>query len=307
MAPAALRLSRPAWAALAGALALGAAGITRQILKHRGRRAIAGPAGKLIVDDGGQGGVPVLFVHSFAGTSEHWAAQLAHLRTQRRAVALNLRGHGGSAAPGNLDYAIPSLAQDIAAAADALDLQRFVLVGHSMGGAAAAAYAAQHPERLAGLVLVGAPGRTPPDLATEVLGALKDNYTQVMADYWPSLTQGGRPPVKAMLNANLRRISNKDSKAMIAAALAYDASPALASYRGPSLLVDTVHGETSGALHLLVPQVPRERITGTSHWPHLDDPARFNRVLDRFLCGVPMPAPPPARLSPRRAASSLPS
>lgn len=230
-------------------------------------------------------------MHSYAGTSAHWSAQLAHLRQHRRAIALNLRGHGGSATPANRDYAVPSLAHDIAAAADALGLERFVLVGHSLGGAAAAAYAAQHPERLAGLVLVATPGPTPAEISQEVLSALERDYARVMADYWPSMTQGARPQVEAMLNADMRRLSRKDSKALIAAGFAYDPSPALTSYRGPALLIDTVHGETASALHLLVPQVPRERLTGTSHWPHLDDPDTINRLLDRFLASVPAQAP----------------
>jgi pimeloyl-ACP methyl ester carboxylesterase len=311
----ALRLSRPLWAALAGTLALTAAGMARQVIKNRSKPSVAGAAGRLVIDDGGHGGVPVVFVHSFAGTSAHWAAQLEHLRRSRRAIAINLRGHGGSHAPADNDYTIPSLAQDIAAVADALDLQRFVLVGHSMGGSAAAAYAAQHPERLAGLVLVGTPGYMPPDIAKEVLGALETNYAQVMAEHWASMTQGAREHIKPRLNADMRRMSRKASKAMIAATFNFDPSPALSNYHGPALLVDTVHGEGHGALHQLVPRVQRERLTGTSHWPQLDDPATFNRLLDRFLIGVPMLAPriaPSASastgaLSPRPSASSLPS
>jgi pimeloyl-ACP methyl ester carboxylesterase len=71
---------------------------------------------------------------------------------------MDLRGHGRSQASKTGDYAIESLAANIGAVADALRLQRFVLVGHRMGGAAAAAYASMHPDRVAGLVLVGAPG-----------------------------------------------------------------------------------------------------------------------------------------------------
>lgn len=40
----------------------------------------------LHVDDAGSGRLPVVFVHSFAGSSSHWKAQLAHLRTQRREI-----------------------------------------------------------------------------------------------------------------------------------------------------------------------------------------------------------------------------
>ena len=79
-------------------------------------------------------------------------------------VAVDLRGHGRSEAPAAGDYAVESLAADIAAVVDALGLGRFVLVGHSMGGAAALAYADAHPERVAGLVLVGTPGKSSPEV-----------------------------------------------------------------------------------------------------------------------------------------------
>jgi pimeloyl-ACP methyl ester carboxylesterase len=95
---------------------------------------VSGPAGALHVDDGGHGGTPVVFLHAFAGNTEQWTAQLAHLRHARRAVAIDLRGHGLSAAPVNRDYAIPALASDIAAVADQLHLEDVVLVGHGLGG-----------------------------------------------------------------------------------------------------------------------------------------------------------------------------
>lgn len=110
---------------------------------------IPGPAGKLYVDDGGSGGVPVVFIHSFAGDTTHWMAQLEHLRKTRRAIALDLRGHGQSQPPVDLDYSIDGLAADVTSVADALKLERFVLVGHSMGGPTAIAYAAANPSKVA--------------------------------------------------------------------------------------------------------------------------------------------------------------
>ena len=249
---------------------------------------IEGPAGELFVDDGGarapSAAAPVLFVHSFAGNSSHWKEQLQHLRKTRRAAAIDLRGHGRSQAPKSGDYAVESLAADIGAAADALRLQRFVLVGHSMGGAAAAAYAGLHPDRVAGLVLIGAPGKSPPEVTQKVMAGLKSDYDKTMAGYWQSLLKDARAATKKGREAEMRRVQRDSSMAMIEATFAFDPLPALARYSGPKLIIDTPHnGEGPEALHGQAPQVERRLVEHTSHWPHIDNPKAFDHVLDEFL------------------------
>jgi len=179
-------------------------------------RTIDGPAGQLHLNDGGGGpGVPVLFVHSYAGSAAHWRAQFAPRSPPRRCVAMDLRGHGQSDAPAALDYAIPLLAQDIAAVADELSLSRFVLVGHSMGGAAAAAYAGEKPSRVAGLVLAGSPGKSDPAQAQQVMAALRADYDKVSAGYWNSLFEGAQPAVRDKLEGDMHRIQREPSLSMI--------------------------------------------------------------------------------------------
>ena len=68
-------------------------------------------------------------------------------------VALDLRGHGNSDPALQGDDSIESMAEDIDDVVNALGLQRFVLVGHSMGGSVSIAYAGIHPEKVAGLLL----------------------------------------------------------------------------------------------------------------------------------------------------------
>ena len=110
------------------------------------RNKIKGEEGYIFVDDGGSGNLPVVFTHSFGGDVSHWANQLTHFRETRRAVALDFRGHGKSDASPNSHYTAEALANDIVAVVDGLDLDKFVLVGHSMGGSAAIAYADSHPQ-----------------------------------------------------------------------------------------------------------------------------------------------------------------
>ena len=118
-------------------------------------RMVAGPAGGLCLDEGGDGASAVLFVHSLAGRSAHWSAALEHCRPTRRAVAFDQRGHGRSAPlEGGAELAIETLADDVLAVAEACGLRRFALVGHSLGGGVALAFAGDHPDRVERLLLL---------------------------------------------------------------------------------------------------------------------------------------------------------
>jgi pimeloyl-ACP methyl ester carboxylesterase len=244
---------------------------------------VAGPAGPLYVDDGGTGGLPVVFVHGYGGDSEQWSAQLAHLRPTRRVVALDLRGHGKSGAPANNDYAVESLAADIGAVVDSLHLDRFVLVGHSMGGAAAIAYAAAHPDRVAGLVMVGAPGRTPPEQGRQIMAQIEANYDSVTAAYWQQLLTDAQPAVRERVMSRMRSVPKEPSLAIIGTLMRFDPVPLLSQYPGPTLAIVTAHENGPNDLQNVVRGLPTRTIEQASHWMHMDKPEEFNRVLDAFL------------------------
>ena len=250
-------------------------------------RPIAGPAGALHLDDGGTGGVPVVFVHGYAGDSEQWSAQLAHLRPTRRAVALDLRGHGKSAAPADNDYAVESLAADIGAVVDSLHLDRFILVGHSMGGAAAIAYAGAHSDRVSGLVMVGAPGRTPPAQGQQIMAQIEANYDSVTKLYWERLLTDAQPAVREHVMSRMRSVPKEPSLVIIRQLMQFDPAPSLSRYPGPKLAIHTANENTPNDLHNIVPGLPHRTIEKASHWMHMDQPEEFNRVLDEFLPTVP--------------------
>src|SRR5215208_4491729 len=139
-------------------------------------RTIAGPAGTLHLDDRGRGGVPVVLLHGFGGNTSHWAEQLDHLGRSRQVIAIDLRGHGRSAAPADGDYAIETQVDDVRAVLDDANIDRAVLVGHSLGGAIALAFAGRHPARVTGLVLAAAPGRVPDEQSRQIIEAMEADY-----------------------------------------------------------------------------------------------------------------------------------
>jgi pimeloyl-ACP methyl ester carboxylesterase len=247
---------------------------------------IAGPAGALQVDDGGTGATPVLFVHSYGGSKRHWSAQLAHLRQDRRAAAMDLRGHGGSTPPSDNDWSIPALASDIDTVADGLGFDRFVLVGHSIGGAAAIAYAGDHNDRVAGLLLVGAPGKPPRAQAREIMTNMASDFDTVSAWYWEKLLLGARPHVREIVQEGMRGMARDPGLKLIQGVFDDDPLVGLRRYHGTVLLISTPHGNTPSDLQNLMPDLPHKLMVGTSHWVQMDKPEEFNLILDSFLARV---------------------
>ena len=106
------------------------------------------------LDYGTAGRRPMLCVHG-AAAHAHWFDFVAPGLTPNHHVrSLDLRGHGDSAWAEQRSYSFGTYAEDIDAAAIALDLRDFVLVGHSMGGMASLLYAAAFPGRVGRLVIV---------------------------------------------------------------------------------------------------------------------------------------------------------
>jgi pimeloyl-ACP methyl ester carboxylesterase len=248
-------------------------------------RRIAGPAGKLTVDDGGSGDAVVL-VHSIAGNTRHWSAQLEHLRKTRRAVALDLRGHGSSEAPRNGEYWMEAQAEDVGAVADALELERFALVGHSMGGGVALAYAGAHPERVIHLLVadpIGDGTRTPDAEVRPFLEALDSPaYGETIERYWSSIA-GSDGAVLERLLRDLRETPRETVVRGLHAVMAFDPKPALARFRGPALAVVTPANDFPYSMHRVGAGLPHRVIAGTGHWLQIERPAEFNRILERFL------------------------
>jgi pimeloyl-ACP methyl ester carboxylesterase len=101
---------------------------------------------------------PVVLIHGASGNLGDVRLALGdRLAKTRRVVLVDRPGHGWSDRPGGKADASPARqAALIAQALDGIGLDRFVLVGHSLGGTVAAAFAGRYPERVAGLVLLSA-------------------------------------------------------------------------------------------------------------------------------------------------------
>ncbi|MGF1582313.1 MAG: alpha/beta fold hydrolase [Gemmataceae bacterium] len=99
-------------------------------------------------------GLPVVFFHGLGSTSNVWHAQRLGLSKFFRIITVDLPGSGRSDKH-ERDYSMDRWTEQVLGFADALKLDKFVLVGHSMTTVLAQQFAGTHPDRLQGLVLCG--------------------------------------------------------------------------------------------------------------------------------------------------------
>ncbi len=118
----------------------------------------------------------LLMVHGWCGSSEDFRPLILALSPGARSIAVDLPGCGLSAKP-DIAYDLPLFIHFLAGFCDTLGLDRFVLVGHSMGGQISVHFVSQFPARVEKLVLIdpyGLEGEEKPWRALASLGPLVD-------------------------------------------------------------------------------------------------------------------------------------
>ena len=101
-------------------------------------------------------GIPIVFVHEFAGDSRSWEAQLRHFGRRYRAIAYNARGYPPSDVPDSVEHYSQNRARDdIRAVLDGLSIDAAHVVGLSMGGFATLHFGFTYPERARSLAICG--------------------------------------------------------------------------------------------------------------------------------------------------------
>lgn len=113
-----------------------------------------------MVEAGPPDGAPVVLLHGWACSAYSWRHQLPALAAAgARAIAVDLKGHGLTDRPlEEHEYEREAMTAFAVETADALGLDRFSLVGHSLGGGIATRFTLEHPERVARLAVVSAVG-----------------------------------------------------------------------------------------------------------------------------------------------------
>ncbi len=218
----------------------------------------------------------LLFIHGFGGYAMQWEQQLIEFADKSRVIALDLRGHGLSDRPASA-YTTDELLGDIGRVVEALRLpRRFVILGHSFGGALAASYAVKHPDRVERLVLVS----TSVDFELTPLIKFAFQLPTALAE-----------PIRAMFPKALAAPAFV-LKAMYHHALTkWKGDDVLPRVQAPTLVIighrDIVFKQSAyDAVPDRIPGAQIAKIPASAHLVQLERPDAVNRAIARFLGGV---------------------
>ncbi len=235
---------------------------------------------RLRVRDLGQGPRCYLCLHGLLDTLEVWSRLEPELAAHGRLVLVDQRAHGESDAPPG-PYRREELAADVIGLLDALEIQRAVLVGHSMGGIVAMTTALSAPERVEALVLLGTAsqcservagwyeeiahaGETQglPGLARKVFGSRSSREVRGDAAGIAHLTRTLRSLWDDPLTPELRRI---DCPVLLVVGEQDPMGP-----KASSLIADALPDSTLRVL------------PGVGHWSHVESPDEVGEALRTF-------------------------
>jgi len=237
----------------------------------------------------------LLFVPGWTMTVEIWEPQLAHFASSHRVVAMDPRFQGRSSKP--RDGHTPTVrAGDIRAVVEALDLEPVVLVGWSLGVQEVVAYVDRYgTEGLAGLVLVdGVAGEDRrPELAAMFMEWIADflhDREGATSAFVRGMYRNPHPEeyFRAVTEQSLQTPTDAAAALIIAGARS-DFRSTLPEIDRPVLVVTTTGSPWDPVYEEMAEAIPgarMERFAGAGHALFVDEPDRFNTLLDDFLQGA---------------------
>jgi len=237
-------------------------------------------------------------LHGLFGSGRNWGGVAKKLAARGYAVhALDMRNHGESGWDARMDY--PAMATDVAETIAALELDRPLLVGHSMGGKAAMTLALTHPDVIRGVVAVDiSPVHYPLHHEALIDAMLAADLTgkQRRAEIEPALAAAApEPAIRQFLLQNLVtrdgglawRINLGILRGSQDDLAAFPADDGGHSYDGPTLAIaggasDYIRPDHHAAFRRLFPRCRIETIPDAEHWVHAQAPEAVTALLLSF-------------------------
>jgi non-heme chloroperoxidase len=245
------------------------------------------------MEAGDPAGVPMLFLHGITDSLRSFEPVLPHLPRSIRVLVLTQRGHGDADRP-PAGYSPSDFAADAGAFMDALQIERAVVVGHSMGACVAHCFAAEYPERTMGLVLMGAFAdfRENPAMVEfwDIVSTLADPIDpELVMEFQQSTLARPVPPefLDTVVKESLK-VPVRVWRAALGGLLETDPLGRFGSVKAPTLMMwgDQDAYVPRGDQEALAAAIPDARLVvypGAGHAFHWEAPAQFAADLAAFV------------------------
>lgn len=241
-------------------------------------------------------GRPLVILHGLFGSARNWSTVARRLGERRRAIALDLRNHGGSPWSAGMDY--PAMADDVRDVV--APFGRSAVLGHSMGGKAAMTLALLYPGLVERLIVVDiAPVAYPRRAHLDYIAAMRaaDLRVERRAQVEEQLRDGvPDPDLRAFLLQNLVsgdgalrwRLNLEALADHMDEIMGWPAAVQSRRYDGPTLFLaggasDYVRPEYHDAIRAHFPRAEIDAIPGAGHWLHAEQPVAFLARVEAFL------------------------
>lgn len=239
----------------------------------------------------GEGEPTLVFVHGWSCHRQYWNEQIRRFGQVRRVVALDLMGHGESDAS-RTDWTIEAFGDDVVRVCDALALERVILVGHSMGGPVCLVAAQRLGKRCVAVVgvdtLRDVSMRIAPEAIEPFLAKFRADFAGTMDEFVRQqlFPKDADPDLVDLVAGRMSARPPEIAVPILESMLRFDEGSALAAVDVP---VHCIQSESEKhPTNLAANQARNPRYTfvvmpGVGHFPMLEEPERFARVLADFV------------------------
>lgn len=238
-------------------------------------------------DDQGHGDPAIVCVHGWCCDHTHFDAQVQYFRGSHRVVTLDLRGHGDSDKPVQR-YHPDDHAADLAWLIESLELDRPILVGHSMGGVVVLRYSDLYPGTYRALIgLDSAWGRLEPTLLSAAASILKSlqqpNYRDVLRHVFEGLFLDSDNPVTKDRIITAAVAMRQDVMVSEWEAVDTDTSEALKHISTPALYIAAEFPRADLEYLRSLGTVTVGQTIGSGHFNQIECADQVNAMVDQFL------------------------
>ena len=238
----------------------------------------------LYYEDDGKG-TAILMTHGFVASTGMWDGQVEAFKDHFRLIRWDMRGHGRTECPDDQSaYGQGITVADMVAILDHLEVDKAIIVGHSLGGFMSLRLNVMHPERVSALVLQGCgPGYRSDDSRAKWNERVDGRAKTIIEEGYKALGGAAEVPVSLQRSSQELAMAARGILAQVDAKV-IDSLPHIDV---PTLVIigagDSYYLQGSEYMANRIPGAEHVVVPGAGHGVNVDQPETVNKAYEAFF------------------------